>query len=669
MNSKLRKVIHRRNQLRNKYWKCKTEVNWEEYRKMRNLATKIRRQSEINFFKERSSVKDSKEFWKCFKPFISSKSKDHAQTITLKEEGIIITEPLEICEVFNDYYKTMVDDIGKPDNFVNPNVNSIIEAVEEYSKHTSVKIIESQNLQREAFEFKQVSTKEVLYQLKKIDVKKTIGYDNISPYFLKTAAHELAFPLMNVINACIEQNCFPDVYKRNEISPIYKAKDHFKKANYRPVGCSVAVSKIIEQLIARQVKGFFESVFHDKLSAYRQGMGCENVIVNLVEDWKKALDNGQIVCTLLMDLSKAFDSLPHRLLIAKLKAYGFSVQACQLIATYLSNRKQRVKYYGNRSDWSVITKGIPQGSVLGPIMYNIFINDLLHKIDVNFYNYADDNTISVIGENVNDVLSLLEESASMCMNWFNENMLKANPDKFQLIILDRNRQTSYKDLHIIVNETQITPVDSVRLLGIQIDVNLDFSSHVETLCKKATRNMKILLRLNVKDRKDKMMLAESFVWSCFSYCAIVWHFCNKTLSLRIEKIFERSLRFVYSDYESKFEKLLEKSNRGTMTVSRIKKIAIFMFKCLKDRQVNYLNNLAIEKSNRYNTRNCHNVNIDRFNTVKYGKNSLRYTGAKLINSIPLKYKTGDIETFINFINEWTCHDGTNCDKCNQNVWH
>ena len=185
----------------------------------------------------------------------------------------------------------MVDTIGKPDNFINPNKDSILSAVKEYSAHTSIRTIDRLNVDKDDFEFSEVSIKEVQNRLKKIDVRKAIGCDNISPYFLKLAANELAFPLTKVINTCISQNVFPHVFKRNEISPVFKAKDHFVKSNYRPVGCSVAVSKVIEQVMARQVKNFFESIFHDKLSAYRQDTGCENVVVNLIEEWKRGISS------------------------------------------------------------------------------------------------------------------------------------------------------------------------------------------------------------------------------------------------------------------------------------------------------------------------------------------------------------------------------------------
>ena len=137
----------------------------------------------------------------------------------------------------------------------------------------------------------------------------------------------------------------------SETSPLFKAKDKHNKCNYRPVSCPTAISKVIEKEISSQVSNYFEDLFHVKFSAYRQGIGCEQVLINVIEDWKYALDCDKAVCTLLMDLSKAFDSLPHKLLISKLHAYGLTQQSCGFLASNLYSRKQRIKYYGYKSEW------------------------------------------------------------------------------------------------------------------------------------------------------------------------------------------------------------------------------------------------------------------------------------------------------------------------------
>jgi hypothetical protein len=637
---------------------------------MRNHTTKLRRQSEINYFRERSSNANVSEFWKTFKPYLSGKGFSRNDNIILKENGTVITKPKEVCRTFMSYYENVADDIGSPDNFGEEiTTDSIFKATDKHSNHPSIKKIEALFPLPDPFEFKEVTTNDVIKSLKRVNVKKSKGYDNISPFFLKIAAYELAGPITCIVNLCITKGIYPDVYKKNEVTPVYKAKDSFNKANYRPVSCSVSVSKIIEYQFTSQINSHFEKYFNEKLSAYRQGTGCEHVIINIVEDWKKALDNDKIVGSLLMDLSKAFDCLPHQLLIAKLKAYGFNLNACKLLASYLSNRKQRVKYYGVTSDWSLTKKGIPQGSVLGPLMYNVFVNDLLFDINESIYNYADDNTIAVIGNNMSDVLGRLESAATKCIDWFTINMMRANPEKFQLIILNKHNEVG--NVKINVNGCSLQPVNAVKLLGIHINVKLDFSEHVDMLCKKASRNLKVLLKLSkkVQDEKDRFTLIESFVMSCFTYCPIVWHFCNKSLSTRMEKLYERGIRFASKDYCSSFIELLKRSDRSTFSLIRLKKILIFVYNCVNKVYADYLNEMYKLKNNEYSMRDHMIVNVPRFETIRFGKMSLKYSGAKLFNSVPVSFKESEgVIDLKRKLEIWKCHE-ISCTKCNDFIYH
>ena len=177
--------------------------------------------------------------------------------------------------------------------------------------------------------------------------------------------------------------------------PLHKKNNTLDKGNYRPVSILPMISKIFERAVNSQIVEFFDSHFHTFLSAFRKGYGCQTALLKVIEDWKKALDQNKYVAAILMDLSKAFDCLPHDLLILKLKTYGVSPSALNLIDSYLKNRKQCVKVGPHISNWQDIYKGVPQGSILGPILFKIFLNDIFYFIkNSDLYNYADDNTLS-----------------------------------------------------------------------------------------------------------------------------------------------------------------------------------------------------------------------------------------------------------------------------------
>ena len=164
--------------------------------------------------------------------------------------------------------------------------------------------------------------------------------------------------------------------KLAEVSPSYKKADNLVKGNYRPVSVLTTLSKLYESAMNDQLFKHFVSIFNKLLSAFRKGHSCQTLLVKCIEDWKSALDQNKHIGVLFTDLSKAFDCLPHSLLLAKLRAYGLDISACNLIASYLSNRKQRIKIGNARSEWISLSKGVPQGSILGPLLFNVFINDM-----------------------------------------------------------------------------------------------------------------------------------------------------------------------------------------------------------------------------------------------------------------------------------------------------
>ena len=207
------------------------------------------------------------------------------------------------------------------------------------------------------------------------------------------------------------------------------------------------------------------------LSAYRKGYSCQSILLKFIEDVKQALDNKKIVGALFMDLSKAFDCLPHCLLIAKLRAYGLTVPACELIASYLSDRKQRVKIANAKSDWKYLEKGIPQGSILGPLLFNIFLNDIFYFTEkCDLYNFADDNSLVNAATCIDDVITNLKHDSRITINWFDKNGMEANPSKFQFMVISSKR---IEQIDIdITDEVNITSKSIVEVLGVHIDNEL-----------------------------------------------------------------------------------------------------------------------------------------------------------------------------------------------------
>ena len=301
--------------------------------------------------------------------------------------------------------------------------------------------IRTQNVSAPRFVFKQVSNDQVLDKIRQLNSKKSAGCDNFPPKLIKLGASILCQPLTYIINKCIQSNIFPNALKYAEVSPIFKKNSSLDKCNYRPVSVLPCFSKIVEGILIDQMNGYMEPMFSPHLSGFRKGHGCQHVLLNMAEQCKSNLDNNGISAALLTDLSRAFDCLSHKLIISKLYAYGFNKDACFLIANYFTNRKQRVKVGNARSDWLSLLKGAPHGSLIGPFVYNVLSNDLLFIINYlcSIYNYADDNSICVHGNDVDIVIRNIEAVSDVMLKWFHQNYLQANPEKFQFMLMHKTQ--------------------------------------------------------------------------------------------------------------------------------------------------------------------------------------------------------------------------------------
>ena len=228
------------------------------------------------------------------------------------------------------------------------------------------------------------------------NIKKSTGVDKISAKIFKACVSTAIGTISNLINTTYNFEKFPLRLKQAQVLPLFKKKDSLNKENYRPVSILPIISKFFERKMHDQLSEYLDSSFNPFLAAFRKGFGCQSTLLRLLKDWRKALDNHEYIAAILMDLSKAFDCLSHLLLIAKLKAYGLSEEAVKLLDSYLNDRSKQIKLgpYAT-SSWEKLFKGVPQCSILGPLLLHVFINDIFYFIvQINIlYNYADDNTL------------------------------------------------------------------------------------------------------------------------------------------------------------------------------------------------------------------------------------------------------------------------------------
>ena len=648
MNRKLRKAIYDKKRLHNRYLKCKNSKTWESYRKSRNLVNKLKKQSINTYFQERCiGGCKSANFWSTIKPYLSKRSNQGQSKIILTEENKAISDDSEVAETFNTYFVNVAEDIGKDYTF-NP------------QNHPSLTKIEELNLQKDAFEFKLTDENTVSKIIDKFNPKKATGADKISVKLLKLGKPSLVKPLTNLINISINANSFPSKLKQAQVTPLHKKNDPMLKSNYRPVSILPIPSKIYEKVLSEQLTSYFDSIFDDFLCAFRKGHGCQTTLLRLLEDWKFALDSNEYVAAILMDLSKAFDCLPHDILLSKLSAYGLSDNSVLLLKSYLSDRKQRIKIGSVVSSWANINKGVPQGSILGPLLFNVFINDIFYFIKTcTLYNYADDNTLSFHSPDFSELIKFLQQEGKILIDWFSFNCMQANPGKFQAIAV--GKKTFEKSPVFRFESVNITCEEVVKLLGVDIDFNLSFDQHISNICKKAAQQLNVMRRIGHNlSLLNRLTIFHTFVLSNFNFCPLAWHFCTESNTKKMEKLQERGLRFVYNDFFTSYEDLLTKAKLSTLHIRRMRTMAIETFKILNNLAPPVLTNILQKRENRYNFRYSNILQIPSVRTSKFGKNSFRYAAPVLWNSLPEEFrKSSNFNQFRQMILSW---NGKEC-KC------
>ena len=523
MTKELSKEIMLRSRLRNKFLTGKTDENRFLYTQQRNKCVALLRKTKKTYYEnlDEKNVTDNKRFWKTVKPYLSDKSVKCGK-INLNENGELLKSESETAEVFNNFFSNIVKNLKIPEyKNLNANIENVkdpdFRAILKYKNHPSIIAIKEKS-KNEKLSFHEVNNEKIARGIMRLNKNKASQKSDIPIRIIEDNVDIFADFLCETVNCTIKTSNFPSCLKLADITPLHKKGRKDNKENYRPVSILPTLSKIFERILFEQISGFFDNFLLEKQCGFRKGYSTQYCLVNLLEKWKSSVDKGKTFGALLTDLSKAFDCLDHELLTAKLNAHGFDLHALRLMHDYLTNRKQRTKIGDNYSSWLEILFGVPQGSILGPLLFNIFLADLFFIVkDIDIAIYADDNTSFIVEDNIENVIASLEEATNALFDWFANNRLKSNPDKCHALV------STNKHLNMKVCDYTIGNSQCEKLLGVKIDVNLNFNKHISDLCKKASRKIFALARIapfmSIEKRKIVM---NAFFTTQFSYCPLVW---------------------------------------------------------------------------------------------------------------------------------------------------
>ena len=345
-----------------------------------------------------------------------------------------------------------------------------------------------------------MSVTEVYHALCHLKQSGTRGLDGIDGKILKLSAPVIAETLTYVYNLCIDKSDFPVQFKNARVIPLFKSGDPSQPSNYRPISILPVLSKPLEKHINKHLSNHLENndLLHINQSGFRKNHSCQTALVNLVDQWLSNINQNKFSGALFVDFAKAFDVINHELLYRKLLCYGVSDQCLQLITSFLTNRYQVVCMDRSNSDIREIKYGVPQGSILGPLLFSVYVNDLPLYIPELCELFCDDTTIHTSHHNLASVFDSLQKCIDKLTTWSHFNHMSLNPHKTKLMIITtrQKRQNIATDLPTLsISNDPVEIVDTHRVLGVMIDSSLSWHSHINYLSKLLSRKVYQLCRV------------------------------------------------------------------------------------------------------------------------------------------------------------------------------
>ena len=396
-----------------------------------------------------------------------------------------------------------------------------------------------------AFRVRPATLPELSAALKRMSTSNACGDDGITVGMLRMTFEVTGPHLLNVVNSSIVSGVLPPEWKIATVVPIHKAGSVEDPNNYRPVSILPTVAKLVESVVCLQLMSYLltHGVLCDEQHGFRPGRSTESAMLDAVGYLMDGMDRGLIGCLTTADTSKAFDSVQHRRLLEKLGWYGIETHWFE---NWLGGRMQSVT--GGTGTTLPITHGVVQGSLLGPILFLIFTNDLVSYMEgVKIVMYADD--VQFLHRGLFDRLpgfqADIERTVATAHSWFNQNCLKINPNKTDLILIKSARRRALPEFSIRFGEVNIKPSSKVKVLGMTVDGGLTFEAQVSSVVRRCYATLGGLSKMTGKlPETVKKMIVETLIFPHLSYCTTVWAGCNKTQRHRLQKVINHCAQVV-----------------------------------------------------------------------------------------------------------------------------
>ena len=604
ITSEIKRLIRKRKRAYRKVKRTNKDSDWLKFRTLRNMVTKLIKESKLAHQNRqvenlKNNSKHPKQWWSCLKSFIKPNSSSGIPP--LSADGEIITDDFQKANCLNNYFASQ-SCLTEPTNHSFPNISP--------SSHPPLQRIK-------------ITPTDVHDALKCLKTGKASGPSGINNRILRELSVELSLPLSELFNVSLSTGQFPEPWKQANVSPLFKSGDPSLAKNYRPISLLDTIGKVFEKILFKYIFNYIRE--HNLLTPFQSGFipgdTTVNQLVYLVNMFSQAVDSGKEVRVVFCDISKAFDRVWHKGLLFKLRSFGISGPLLSWFSSYLSNRKQSVLLPGVQSEWKSVSAGVPQGSILGPLLFLIYINDIVEGINANIRLFADDTGLSIIVDCPVNAANILNTDLNTISSWARQWLVAYNPSKTKSLIISRKtRRQIHPPLYLF--DEEISEVEHHKHLGVLLSHDLRWSDHIDYTLSKAYNRINILRKLKYTlDRRSLETIYISFIRPILEYSDVLFDNCTIHEQNELEKVQYEAARIVTGTNKLiSIEKLLSEVKWETLKNRRKKHKLILFYKMKNNLTPQYLSSLvpeSIDTSSAYSLRNSDDIQVPYSRTNLY----------------------------------------------------